>query len=79
MTDPTERAAGANPEARRDDEPENAGEYAAVIKLAHARNDETKKSCSKWIAHRLSPPFGELRNPIRRIAEICSEELSRFF
>jgi len=75
VTDPTERAAGANPEAGRNDEPENAGEYATVVKLANARNDETKKSCGKWIAHRLSPPFSELRNPIRREAENCSEEV----
>ena len=77
VADPTERAAGANPEAGRNDEPENPGEDAPVVKLAHSRNDETKKSCGKWIAHRLSPPFSELRNPIRRVAEICSEELTK--
>lgn len=51
VTDPTERAAAANPKAGGDDQPENAGKYAAVVKLAHAGNQKTKNACGKWIAH----------------------------
>jgi len=42
VTDPTQRAAGANPETRGDDEPKDTGQNAAVVKLAHTRNDETQ-------------------------------------
>ncbi len=52
VADPTERAAAANPQARRNDQPEDAGEYAAIVKLAHAGNQKTKNACRKWIAHR---------------------------
>ena len=56
VTDPPERAARANPKARRDDKPKYSGEDAAVVKLADAGNDKTQKSCGKWIAHRSCPP-----------------------
>lgn len=57
MTDPTERAAAANPQAGRDDQPQNARQDAAVVELAQAGNQETKNACSKWIAHRCCPPL----------------------
>ena len=41
VADPPEGAARANPEAWRDDQPKNAGEYAAVVKLPDAGDDET--------------------------------------
>src|SRR6185503_15517200 len=56
VADPAERAAGANPEAGRDDQPEDSREPAAVVNLADAGNKKTQKSCGKWIAHRSCPP-----------------------
>ena len=55
VADPAERAAGANPEAGRDDQPEDSREPAAVVNLADAGNKKTQKSCGKWIAHRSYP------------------------
>jgi hypothetical protein len=52
VTDPTERSASADPHAGRDDQPQNPGQYAAIVKLAHAGNEKTKNACGKWIAHR---------------------------
>lgn len=55
MTDPTERAAGANPEAGRDDEPKDAGEYAAVIKLPTPGMMKLRSPAVNGIAHRPCP------------------------
>lgn len=57
VTDPTERAARANPHAWCNDQPQNPGQDAAIVKLAHAGNKKTKNACGKWIAHRCSPPL----------------------
>jgi hypothetical protein len=57
VADPAERAARANPKARRDDKPKNSREDAAVVKLSYAGNDKTQKSCGKWIAHNSCPPL----------------------
>ena len=51
VADPPQCATAANPESRRDNQPKNAGQDSAVIKLADARNDEAKKTSGKWIAH----------------------------
>ena len=45
VANPAERAARANPEAGREDEPENARQDATVIKLADAGNDKAQSSC----------------------------------
>ena len=51
MTDPTEQTAGAYPEARRDNEPENAAQYLAVVYLPDAWNEEAQDRCSAWVSH----------------------------
>ena len=56
VADPAERAARANPKARRDDKPKNSRQDAAVVKLADTGNKKTQKSCGKWIAHNSCPP-----------------------
>jgi hypothetical protein len=56
VADPAERAARANPKARRDDKPKNSREDAAVVKLAYPGNEKTQKSCRKRIAHNSCPP-----------------------
>lgn len=48
---PSERAARPYPEARCNYQPKYSGKYAAVVELAHTRNDETQESCCKWITH----------------------------
>ncbi len=61
MTNPAQRAAGANPKAWRYDQPENSRKNPAVVKLAYAGNQETKKACSKWIAHFIITSAREIR------------------
>ncbi len=56
VADPTESSACADPEARSDNEPDDAREDSTVVELADTGNKETKKSCGKWIAHRINPP-----------------------
>jgi len=41
VTNPAERAARSNPESRRQDQPNNSREDAAVVNLADARNHQT--------------------------------------
>ena len=42
MADPAEQAAGADPEARRDDQPEDAAQEVAVVDLADARDEQAE-------------------------------------
>src|SRR6266545_5768605 len=53
VANPSERAARANPKARRNNQPENAGKNPAVVKLTDSGNDETENTCQNWIAHYL--------------------------
>lgn len=41
MTDPAQKAAGANPEAGGNDQPEYSSQEGAVIELSYAGDDET--------------------------------------
>jgi hypothetical protein len=40
MTNPAEHTGGSNPEARRDDEPEDTAQEGAVVDLPDAWNEE---------------------------------------
>jgi len=51
VTDPAEHAAGANPHARRNDEPENARQNAAVVDLSDSGNDKAENAGESRIAH----------------------------
>ena len=51
VANPAKRAARPDPEARSDNQPENAGEDASVIELAYSRDNKTQDTCQKWIAH----------------------------
>ena len=53
VANPAERAAGADPKARGNDQPENARKDAAVIELAYSGNNKTQNTRQKWIAHLL--------------------------
>src|SRR5437762_7893948 len=50
VTDPAERATRTNPETRRDDQPKNARENAAIVKLADSGKD--RKSTRLNSSHR---------------------------
>ena len=52
VADPPERAARPKPETRRQDQPQYPRQYAAVVELANARNNQTQDSRQHWIAHR---------------------------
>ena len=41
MADPAEQTARADPEARRDDEPQDAGQEAPVVELSDSGDDRT--------------------------------------
>ena len=49
MADPAEPAARPDPEARRDDQPENRSQDTAVIELPHARDEETEHCGDAWV------------------------------
>ncbi len=51
MANPTERAAGPNPEAGGDDEPKDAGEETSVIELSYARNKKAEQRCELRVSH----------------------------
>ena len=51
VANPAKRAARPDPEARSDNQPENAGEDASVIELAYSWDNKTQDTCQKWIAH----------------------------
>ena len=51
VANPAERAASPDPEARSDNQPENAGKYTAVVELAYSRDNKTQDTRQKWIAH----------------------------
>lgn len=55
VANPTESSTGADPETRGDNEPDDAPEDSTVVELADTGNKEAKKSCGKWIAHRIKP------------------------
>jgi hypothetical protein len=53
MTDPSEHAARPNPEARRDDEPENPTQEVTVVDLTDARNNQREHCREAGLAHEL--------------------------
>ena len=44
VADPAEQATRSDPKTRRDDQPENAAQDAAVIKLSDSRDEEAEQS-----------------------------------
>ena len=51
VTYPTKPAAGADPDSRSDDQPENASKNLAVVDLPDAWNEEAQNRCYAWISH----------------------------
>src|SRR5215204_2094152 len=51
VADPSEKAAGANPHARCDDQPEDAAQEIAVVELPDAGNDRAQHRGHAWILH----------------------------
>lgn len=51
MARPSEPSAGAKPDARSHDQPENTSEQLAVVNLAHSRNEEAQHSGYARISH----------------------------
>src|SRR5690606_1330225 len=60
VTDPTEKAAGAKPQSRRDDQPEDAPDPRAVVDLANAGDDQAEQPGRDGIPHR-NPPSGQVK------------------
>jgi hypothetical protein len=53
---PAEQAARADPKPRCDDEPQDAGQDAAVVELSHPWDDRAQNRCQCRITHRCLPP-----------------------
>ena len=53
MTNPAEQATRAEPEARRDDEPQDASHDAPVVELSNSGEKQTENCRQLGIAHRL--------------------------
>ena len=70
VANPAKRAARPDPEAWGNDQPENAGKYTAVVKLAYSRDNKTQNTREKWIAHGIKNLRGQL---IRQCVRVCSE------
>src|SRR5262245_1427452 len=51
VADPAEQPAGADPEARRDHEPEEAAQELAVVDLSHAWHDQAEHGGGAGILH----------------------------
>jgi hypothetical protein len=55
---PSEQASSADPQPRRDDQPQDAGQDAPVVELPDSGDDRTKNRCQSGISQRYSsPPF----------------------
>src|SRR5829696_493127 len=55
---PTEQTSGADPQPRRDDQPQDASHDAAIVELPHPWDDRTQNCCQYRITHRYySPPY----------------------
>jgi hypothetical protein len=52
VADPPEQPARADPQPRRDDKPQDAGEDAPVIELPDPGDDQTENRCQRGITHR---------------------------
>jgi hypothetical protein len=52
VADPPEQPARADPQPRRDDKPQDAGEDALVIELPDPGDDQTENCCQRGITHR---------------------------
>ena len=51
MTHPAQQSATADPEARRNDQPENAPPDCAIVNLADAGNEKAQNRRCPWFAH----------------------------
>ena len=51
MANPAEHPAATDPQAGRDDEPEDAPQPLAIVYLSDARNDETENGSESGIFH----------------------------
>ncbi len=60
MADPAQRPAAADPEARRNDQPEDASPECAVINLPDAGNEETQNRRYPWFAHNVHFSFASI-------------------
>jgi pimeloyl-ACP methyl ester carboxylesterase len=49
---PSEQTSSADPQPRRDDQPQNAGQDAAVVELPYSGDDRAKNRCQSRITHR---------------------------
>src|SRR5947209_390331 len=65
MTNPAEQSARAEPEARRDDEPQDASQDAAIIELSNSRDKQTENCRQSRIAHCLS--FTSVHSSVRKV------------
>lgn len=72
MTDPAQHSAAADPEARRDDQPEDASPECAIVDLADTGNEEAQNRGRSWFAHNVIPPS-------QRSYDIGRENILRFF
>src|SRR5215217_5976497 len=53
---PAEQATSADPQTRRDDQPQDAGQDAPVVELPHSGDDRTQNCCQSRITHRYYTP-----------------------
>ena len=55
---PSQQATSADPQPRRDDQPQDASQDAAVVELPHSGDDRTQNCCQSRITDRYySPPY----------------------
>ena len=54
---PSEQASGADPQPRRDDQPQDASQDAAIVELPYSGDDRTQNCCHSRITHgHYTPP-----------------------
>src|SRR5829696_501017 len=55
---PSEQTSGADPQPRRDDQPQDVSQDAAIVELPYSGDDRTQNCCQSGITHRYySPPY----------------------
>src|SRR4051812_33177377 len=81
VADPAEQAAGADPHARRHDQPEDAAQEVAVVELPDPRKDRAQDGGCTRITHlqiTRSPDHPITRSPDRPIARSPDHPITRF-
>src|SRR5215210_7404504 len=80
---PAEKPSRADPQARRDDEPQDTGQDTTVVELPHSGDDRTQNRCQRGIAHlfttllRASLTHGFLRTILCKVSGSLLECLAK--